>query len=368
MNILGARMTVFRLWPGFLFSLALAAQTQALHPGADHLPVEVQAPCSAAPGEPAAFSVPLTREQEARALALYRRSLVITAHDHCAHPGDFREMEAAGITARTIKPIADGVYWVGMQRFRIEEPVNGWFARGQRALDLLDRRVEEGRGKIITVRKAEDIRRAKREKKLAVVYSFEGARPLEGRIDTLKAFYDRGLRELQLYWAVPSPLKNSDGTLSEFGLSVIREMNRLGMLIDLSHMSDAAFGQALRTTAQPVVVSHCGVAAAAGVPARGTDQLSDETIRQIAANGGAICLHFYEGYIRPRHGQHATVVDLVDHMDHIRKLVGIDSIALGVDWFPEKGWRWIQGGETMAGMPNVVREMVRRGYSDEEIE
>ena len=91
-------------------------------------------------------------------------------------------------------------------------------------------------------------------------------------------------------------------------------------------------------------------------------------MRAIAKNGGAICLHFYQGYIRPHHGSRSTVEDLVDNMDYIKKLVGVNYIALGTDYFPEKGYPWIRGSETMRDMPNVAREMVRRGYTDDEIQ
>jgi membrane dipeptidase len=339
------------------------------HPRADHLPVEAGMPCSVAADQPAnAFRVPLTPEQERRAEALYRRSVVILAHDHCLDEGDFRDMETAGITARTIKPTVDGVYWANGLRYRIDSEVEGWFERGKMAFDVLDRRIASSRGKIVQIRETADLERVKRERKLGVIYGLEGARPLEGKIENLEKLYSRGLRELQLFWAVPSPLKGPKGTISVFGLEVIREMNRLGIVIDLSHMGDTAFEQAMETTAKPVVVSHCGVAAASGAKPGGTDQLSDDAIRKIAQNGGAICLHFYEGYIRPRHGEHATVVDLVDHVDHIRRIAGIESVALGADYFPERGWRWIEGAERMPGVPNVAREMIRRGYSDAEIE
>ena len=338
-------------------------------PRADHLPIDSGIPCSVAVDQPPnSFRVALSPEQEARAFAAYRRSIVITAHDHCFDPGDFRDMEAAGITVRTIKPTVDGVLFTGAKRYRIDEPVDGWFERGGKALDILDSRIAASRGKVRMIRTVADIEKVKRDGKSGVIYSFEGGRPLAGKIDNLEAFYKRGLRELQLYWAVPSPLKASNGMLSDFGLTVIREMNQLGIVIDLSHMSDATFSQAIETTTQPIVVSHCAVAAVSGAKPGGTDQLSDDTVRRIAATGGAICLHFYEGYIRPRHGKYPTVVDFVDHVDYIKRLVGIDYVALGVDYFPENGWRFIEGGERMSGMPNVVREMVRRGYTDGEID
>src|SRR5205823_1363219 len=101
----------------------------------------------------------------------------------------------------------------------------------------------------------------------------------------------------------------------------------------------------------------------------GTDHLNDASIRAIAAKRGAICLHFVTpAYIKARHGTpKATIVDFVDHVDYIRKLVGIDSVALGPDYFPAKGWQWIQGAGRVSMLANVAREMVRRGFTDDEI-
>ena len=345
---------------------AFASAQSAGPPRADHLPVEPGLPCSAVAGN-SGFKVSLDAQQEARAQALYRQSIVITAHDHCYHQDDFRDQQAAGITARVIKASVDGIYFSGGKRYRIDEPVEGWFDRAGMIFDILDSRLAATRGEALRVRRADDIIRAKKQNKIGIIYGTEGARILGGKLDNVEALYRRGLREMQLFWAVPSPLKNSDGTISDFGLAVLREVNRLGIVLDLSHMKDAAFRQAMEATNQPVVASHCAVAAVSGAKPGGTDQLSDDTIRRITAAGGVICLHFYEGYIRPHHGEHPTVVDLVDHVDYIRKLAGIDYVALGVDYFPERGWRWIEGADAMTGMPNVVRELVRRGYSDEEI-
>jgi membrane dipeptidase len=337
-------------------------------PSADVLPLEPELACSEAADRPAGeYSIVLSPEQELRARDLYCKAIVITAHDHCFHARDFDDMRRSGITIRTIKPVVDGIYWHGAKRYRIDSEIEGWQQRGTDALRILDRQIAARQGDTLRIRSVEDIYRAKRENKQGIIYSFEGGRPLGGRIENLKIFRDLGLRELQLFWAVPSPLKNRDNTLSDFGLQVIREMNRLGILIDLSHMESAAFEQAITATGRPVVISHGGVASVSGRPVRGSDDLSDDTIRRLAQNKGVICVHFYEGYIRPHHGPHATVEDLVDHIDYIRKLVGIDYVALGVDYFPERGWRWAEGAERMEHMPNVVRVMVRKGYSDEEI-
>lgn len=339
-------------------------------PPANTFPIETDISCAAASEQPPGdFRVPLTPAQEKRALSLYRRSIIITAHDHCFHPDDFRDMQRAGITVRTIKPIVDGHYRRGAARFPIESEVAGWEQRGKAAMAVMQRLADQSQGKISIIRTVADIERAKREHKLGVIVSSEGGRPLAGKLENVKMLYDLGLRELQLHWAVPSPLKNRDGTLSPFAEDVIREMNRLGIVLDISHMQEATYRRALEITRHPVVISH-GAAAftARSAPRSNTDHLDDDTIRRIAANGGVICLHFYEGYIRPRHGtKYPTVEDLVDHMDRIRKVAGVDSIGLGPDYSPMKGWRWVAGAERMEGMPNVVREMVRRGYTNEEI-
>jgi membrane dipeptidase len=202
-------------------------------------------------------------------------------------------------------------------------------------------------------------------------------------LQNLQYYYDMGLRELQLWWAVPNELKTADGRqFSQFGEDVILEMNRLGIVIDLSHMSGQAFGRALQLGKPPVIISHCSVGALYAPPRKrlyedpekdmpysGTDQLNDATIRAMAKYRGAICLHFVTpAYIQARHGtKKATVVDWVDHVAYIRDLVGIDYVSLGPDYFPAKGWQWIEGAGRMSLLANVAREMVRRGFTDEEI-
>jgi membrane dipeptidase len=301
----------------------------------------------------------------------------MTAHDHCFPPGDFDDMESGGVTVRTIKLTEDPAFWWHRERYRIDSEVEGWEHRGKMAIEILEKEAQNSQGKVIIVRSVADIERAKREHKLGVIMSFEGARPLEGKLENVKMFYDLGLRDLEFFLPTASAVRSPDGTLSDFGLRVIKEMDRLGMVIDLSHMSGNAFAQALATTHNPIILSHCGIAAVSlgNSSSTGTDQLGDDTIRAIAKNGGVICLHFYDVYIHPHHGAHATVEDLVDHIDYIKRLVGIDYVGLGPDYFPEDvnsrfrvGARFIEGAENMRDMPNIAREMVRRGYTDPEIQ
>jgi membrane dipeptidase len=339
-------------------------------PAADTFPLEAGISCEAANDQPRTpYINRLTPEQESRALALYRRAVIITTHDHCHNPHDYLDAAKAGITARTIKPLTDGYYRRGPARFPIEEPLVGWDARGRAMLALMNKQAEESHGKIRIIRSVADIEKIKRDGAQGVILSFEGGRPLTGKLENVAMFHQLGLRELQLHWAVPSPLKTADGGLSEFGKDVIREANRVGLLVDISHMPERNFVSALETTRRPVVISHCAITFTPKTERPNTDRLDDETIRRIAANRGIISLHFLEGYVQPRRGkQHASVEDLVDEIDHIKKVAGIDWIALGPDYSPMKGWRWIEGAESYAGMPNVVRELVSRGYTNEEIE
>jgi membrane dipeptidase len=339
-------------------------------PPADKFPIDPGISCSAASDQPPPeFRIQLTPEQEKRAVSLYQRSIVITAHDHCVTEDDFLDAARAGITARVIKPIVDGHYRVGGTRYAIEAEVAGWEQRGRAAIAMMQKRADDSRGKVCIIRNVSDIERVKRDGAQGIIISFEGGRPLQGRLEMLAVFYGLGLRELQLHWAVPSPLKNRDGTLSPFAEDVIREMDRLGIVLDLSHMPERTFGRALELTRNPVVISHCGVSFAEKSDRPGTDHLDDATIRRIASTGGVMCIHFYEGYIHPRHGaKYPTVADLVDHMDQIKQVAGASYIGLGPDYSPMKGWRWVEGAERFEGMPNVVREMVRRSYTDKEIE
>jgi len=310
----------------------------------------------------------LTPSQENHALALYRGSIVITAHDHCWTPADFVDQQRSGVTVRVVKPLTDGYYRKGAERFPIAAEVAGWEERGKATMAILHDRAASSHGKIRIVRTVDDIRQVKRHQAAGIILSFEGGRPLAAKLENLETYYRLGLRELQLHWAISSPLKAKDGRLTPFAEDVIREMDRLGIVLDISHMPERTFSRALEVTRNPVVISHCAVSFAEHNKTPNTDGLDDKTIERIAAKKGVICLHFFEGYIHPRHGaQHPTVEDLVDHMDRIKQVAGIDYIGLGPDYSPMKGWRWIEGAETFAGMPNVVREMVRRGYTDEEI-
>lgn len=321
------------------------------------------------------YKVPLSPPQEEKAMRVYRESLVMLAHSHSVELWDFEEMRESGIHAVILKVDVDGINIVNGTR-RTDVPADeDWFPRGTRAMQRIHELAMQPSSGILIVRRVDDLAWARREGKVGIVVGFEGARPLCGRLENVKHYYDLGMRELQLWWAVPNETKTPDQQqLNAFGLDLIRELNRLGVVIDLSHITGKAFAQAIATTRLPLIISHCAVnelyekTAPGDETYSGTDLLNDATIRAMADNGGLICVHFVTpDYIKGRHGPKATVEDLVDHIAYIRDLVGIDHLGLGPDFFSEPGWRWVEGAGRMRLLPNVVREMVRRDFTDEEI-
>jgi membrane dipeptidase len=318
------------------------------------------------------YKVPLSSDQEKRALAIYRKSFVILGHTHCVEASDFDEMRKAGVTAAVLKIDVDGMNFVNGTRAE-NLPNEDWLARGTRELQRLIGLASRPGSGIVIVRGVDDIRRAKRDGKLGIILSFEGAKPIVGKIENLQRYYDVGLRDLQLWWAVPNELKTADGhRLSPFGEEVIRRANSLGIDLDLSHMNAEAFSQSLSVSTKPVLISHCAVEGPDGHATQdlsGTDHLSDGAVRAMAKNGGVICLHFVTpDYIRAHHGtRQATVADWADQAAYILNLVGIDYVAMGPDYFPERGWHWIEGAGRAPLLPNIARELVRRGFTEDEI-
>ena len=146
---------------------------------------------------------------------------------------------------------------------------------------------------------------------------------------SLKTFHDRGLRELQLRWAVPNQIVESSA-LTGFGREVVRECNRLGVIVSLTHCPTTAFFEVAEISEKPVIVCH---SVANRTPSSDGDSLSDRQLRAIARRRGVVGLHFYSSYL----GRVPTVRQVADQVDYIAQVVGIDTVALGCDFFPTQG-------------------------------
>jgi membrane dipeptidase len=189
---------------------------------------------------------------------------------------------------------------------------------------------------------AEEIEQAVEAGKIAVLLAFEGARALEGRADEenlcmLRTFYRLGLRVNCICGGGRTRFGDgmgearADAGLTTFGVSLVEEMNRLGMLADLTHMTERTFYDTIEVSSKPVLVSHVGVKSVCDNPAN----LDDQRIRKIGENGGVIGMEIVKTEIlKDAHetGELVTFKDVIPHIDHIASLIGIDHVGLGLDF------------------------------------
>jgi len=238
--------------------------------------------------------------------------------------------------------------------------------------------------------------------KIAMLLAFEGARVLEGRADEdslvmLRTFYRLGLRICcicgggRTRFADGMGEARADAGVTTFGVELIEEMNRLGVLIDLTHMTDRSFFDTIAISSKPILVSHIGAKAVCDNPAN----LNDDRIRAIGANGGVIGMEMVKTEIRAgsqETGEVVTFDDVVKHIDHIAALIGTDHIGIGLDYdnfdmvhnihramCPAPGtiegfYTGVPKGDHMLNHPNNLGEahviaeyLIKHGYSDEDI-
>jgi membrane dipeptidase len=251
---------------------------------------------------------------------------------------------------------------------------------------------------------ADDVERIHRKGKIASLIGMEGGHSIDNSLAMLRMTYALGARYMTLThtksldWADAAGDTPRSHGLSAFGESVIREMNRLGMLVDVSHVSDETMAAALKVSKAPVICSHSSVRALCNVPRN----VPDDLLKKIAANRGVVMVNFVPGYLtdaarvysarqdaeearlqklygkdkpevearlekwkKENPAPRATLNDVANHIDHIRKVVGIDYAGIGADY--EGFSRPPKGLEDVSCYPALLAELSRRGYSDEEI-
>jgi membrane dipeptidase len=238
--------------------------------------------------------------------------------------------------------------------------------RGLQMLDALYAEVEKFPDKITLARSYKDILNAVSNHKIAALPSFEGGEPLSGDLGILRMFYRLGLRVITLTWNQRNEIadgageQRTKGGLTEFGVETIGEMNRLGMIVDVSHLSDAGFYDVIATTSTPVIASHSNARAVCDH----RRNLTDDQIRALAKNGGVMGMCFSPHFIDADE-RNQTLDRLLDHVDHVAQLVGCDHIGLGSDFDGLSGIP--RGLEDATKMPQITMGLMRRGYSDEDI-
>ncbi|MEP7118111.1 MAG: dipeptidase [Acidobacteriota bacterium] len=251
---------------------------------------------------------------------------------------------------------------------------------------------------------ADDVERVFKKGRIASMIGIEGGHSVDSSLATLRMMYLLGARYMTLThnnntpWADAAADRPEHGGLTKFGEEVVREMNWLGMLVDLSHVSPDTMEDALRVAVAPVIFSHSSARALADVPRN----VPDAILRQLPKNGGVVMVSFVPGFTSPaviaydqragaeqtrlrqtmandeagvtkamaawratNPGPRATVAQVADHIDHIRKVAGIDHIGMGGDF--DGITEVVQGLEDVSKYPSVTAELLKRGYSDDEV-
>jgi membrane dipeptidase len=247
-------------------------------------------------------------------------------------------------------------------------------------LDMMWREAEESDDTLAICLDHRDIDAAMAAGRIAVVLTMEGAFPLEEGSDpliNLRTLHRLGVRSLQLVGQGWNRLTDARGDhphpsegLTSLGVDVIREMNRLGMVIDVAHVPDPdpAFEDVIAASQDPVIDSHRGVRGGAYLPRN----IGDERIRTIAETGGVIGLQFFSAVLTDDPNRRATVEDLIRHVDHIVEVAGAEYVALGPDFLEptlidRRPDHYASGLEDVTQMTRVVEVLVGHGYSDGDI-
>lgn len=349
------------------------------------------------------------------ALKIHRKAIVVDTHNDITsmmiddgydlgtssvgkYHTDLARMKEGGLTAEFFSVYVDRKY-----------ATEGGSAR--RALDQIDlvyRAAERYPDRMMMATSVADIRRAKKEGKVAALMGIEGGHAIENSLMALRDFYRLGVRYMTLThnntndWADACCDKAQNNGLSDYGREVVREMNRLGMLVDISHVSDKTMADVLDISTAPVIASHSS-ARALNSHLR---NVPDELLRRIAKNGGVVMVNFYPLFIdqkaldanRDRNERLKPQLDalneqfkddpkrladerqkvfdanplpttplsvLIDHIDHIAKVAGVDHVGLGSDFDGVSSLP--VGMEDISKLPVITYELLQRGYKEKDI-
>ncbi|MEO8129029.1 MAG: dipeptidase [Bryobacteraceae bacterium] len=351
-----------------------------------------------------------------RAERLLRDILIFDAHIDTPHyfadegyrlrdRHEYYELDIPRMRAGKLGAVLFGIYAQPS-----DYPPERWLPRSLECLEALHREVAANSKDMEFAYTAADVERIHRSGKLAAMAGLEGGHLIADSIPVLQAFYRLGIRYMTLAHFASNKFADSmtgeelHSGLSKSGRELVREMNRMGMMVDVSHISDKAVLDAVRESKAPVLASHSSAKAIAPI----VRNMPDEVIRAIAKKGGVICINFHAGYLeksaydvyaknRPARDEEIKKVlasrpedparweavraiqrkyfalmpkvdynVLLKHIDHVAKLVGPDYVGLGSDFDGISGMAPV-GMEDVSKYPVLVKGLVKLGYSDEDI-
>jgi membrane dipeptidase len=282
--------------------------------------------------------------------------------------------------------------------------------RALEVFDVIHKNVEKNKNLADIALTPDDAYRLKKEGRIAAFIGVENGYPIGKDITRIKQYYDLGARYITLAHTRNNDICDSstdpkgaeNNGLSEFGKEVVKEMNRLGMMVDVSHISDKSFYDVLKITAAPVIASHSSCRALCESPRN----IDDNMLQALRQNGGVIQICILSDYLKTpeknpeldaklaelknkygdyntlaedkkklmrkeyddihkKYARLATVKDAVDHIDHVVQVIGVDYVGIGTDF---DGGGGIDGCSNVAEMKNITMELLRRGYSKKDIE
>jgi membrane dipeptidase len=351
-----------------------------------------------------------------RALAIQRKAIVIDTHNDVTTPMTNDDYDLSGDPPVPYRTSIERMKQGGLSAEFFSLYIKPWYvAHGgaaRRTLDMIDsvyRAIERHPNDLMLATSVADIRRAKKEKKIAALMGIEGGHAIENSLPALREFYRLGVRYITLTWnntndwADAARGEKKHNGLSEFGKEVVREMNRLGMLVDVSHVSDETMSDALDVSKAPIFASHSSARALSNVPRN----IPDDLLQRIAKNGGVIQVNFYSVFVdaatvSPQSAERDTrlkaqqdalnekykddperlseesdkleaanplpplpISKLIDHIDHIVKVAGIDHVGIGADFDGANDMP--EGARDVSMLPNITYELLKRGYSETDI-
>lgn len=349
---------------------------------------------------------------------LHRQSIVADTHNDVL----LRAMEGEDLSVRTTKGHSDIARLieggVDVQFFSVwcgtEYGSGTAYRRANDMIDSLEMIVQRSNGKAVMPRRFNDVERELKKGKLIALIGVEGGHMIEDSIKNLEALAARGMNYMTLTWnnstswatSAADETEKGDSLafkgLTDFGRNVVIRMNELGVIIDLSHVGERTFWDALAVVKKPVLVSHSSVYAIC--PSR--RNLKDDQIKAVAKNNGVICINFYSGFLDStfhkkvdgiRKGNQLMVdsikktnadywkaemlIDsalslqymdirpplsvLIDHIDYVAKLAGADHVGIGSDFDGVESLP--KGMDDVTFLPNITLELRKRGYSDKDI-
>lgn len=314
-------------------------------------------------------------EVSARAAELHRRAMVIDTHADSiiqVLEGKRTLIERSEIGHIDFPRLREG--GVDLQvlacYIREEYKPDRALPEALRMIDAIYSQVEASEGKAVVVYRAAEAERAKAEGRQGVLISIEGGEPIGTDLAVLRMLYRLGVRAIGLVWNQRNAIADgvgelrTRGGLTTFGVELVKEMNRLGMLVDVSHLSEPGFWDVLEVSSQPIIASHSNARARCDSPRN----LTDDQIRALAENGGVMGINYFRGFVDEefRRGDKSKgdIQGILNQIDHIVGLVGPSHVGLGGDF---DGAYPVAGLEDVTRLPAITQGLLDRGYRDEDI-